>query len=126
LQTRDLGLKLLLLSRDFFLLGDEVKREFFDFGEERGLDVAEVDAGFGDVRRGGNAGEVFVGFDVRFDFGERRETVVVGEHVIGPASRFDDDLLGFDRAVDGELVLRVGRADADIALRRNSQAFVRS
>jgi hypothetical protein len=92
-----------------------VEGEFFDLGEESGLHVAEGDALFGDLSGGGNAGEVLVGFDVRFDFGKWLQRVVVSENVVRPASGFDDDFLGLDRAVNGEFVLRVSFTNADVA-----------
>jgi hypothetical protein len=77
-----------------FLLSNLVQGELFDLGEKLRLHVSYGDALFGDLDGGGEAGEVFVLFDVSFDFGEWRQRVIVGEDVVGPAGGFDDDLLG--------------------------------
>jgi hypothetical protein len=53
--------------------------------------------------------------DVGVDFAQRAEAIAGPEDVVRPAAVVDDDLLGADGAVDGQL-LRCCRADTDVAI----------
>ena len=63
-------------------LSDLVQGQLFDLGQQLCLHFSETDTLFGDLLRGGNAREMFVGLDLLFDFGERPQVVVVGEYII--------------------------------------------
>ena len=91
---------LMALGFELLFLFDEVEGELFDFGHLEGDEFGEFGAVLFDLGGGGDAGEVAVGSNMGFDFGERGEAVVVFENVVGPAG-LNDDFLGADSAVDG-------------------------
>ena len=63
------------LGFELLFLFDEVEGELFDFGHLEGDEFGELGAVLLDLSGGGDAGEVAVGSDVGFDFGERCEAV---------------------------------------------------
>src|SRR5450631_2129386 len=108
---------LLVLSLQFFILFDNVQRQFLDLLQQNRLVGAEIDAVLFHVVRRGKVGKMVVGPYVAGDAGKGRKTIILFEHIIRPIGvQFYDGLGKNGRAIHRQFVItRTGRIDTHIS-----------